>query len=122
MAVVIENMNMPRNCDECPFLDDNGDYLFCIVNSKVQEYNFNTRPNHIGMGMGTCPLKEYNTPQAHVVECPYCGSKYYDVRSLLLNGFHPEVEYEYSFKCLACGKDFGLQTSMPITQREAYNA
>lgn len=118
MAIVIENMNMPHNCNECPFLDDNGDYPTCIVDSKSQGYNFNTRSSR----MGTCPLKEYNAPREHVVECPYCGSKYYDVRSLLLNGFRPEVEYEYSFKCLACGKDFGLQTSTPIMQREAYNA
>lgn len=118
MAIVIENMNMPHNCDECPFLDDNGDYHFCLANSKAQGYSFNTIINR----MGTCPLKEYNVPREHVVECPYCGSKYYDVLSAFLNGFRPEVGYEYSFKCLACGKAFGLQTSMPITQREVYNA
>lgn len=31
MSLIINNMRMPSCCNECPMLDDNGDYPFYII-------------------------------------------------------------------------------------------
>lgn len=48
------DIQMPKCCDECFALDDNGDYPFCLISHDQRGYNFNTRERR----MPTCPLKE----------------------------------------------------------------
>ena len=48
------DMPMPRCCDECFALDDNGDYPFCLISQDQRGYTFNTRNER----MPTCPMKE----------------------------------------------------------------
>lgn len=59
MSVFIKKMDLPKCCDDCPFLDDNGDYPSCIANNYLHSgYNFPTREKR----MSHCPLtdgKEY---------------------------------------------------------------
>ena len=43
---------MPKCCDECFALDDDGDYPFCLITRDQRGYNFNTREKR----MPTCPL------------------------------------------------------------------
>ena len=54
MSILIKNIEMPKCCYDCPFLDDNGDYPFCIVTSDQRGYNFNIR----NLRMPSCPLEE----------------------------------------------------------------
>ena len=48
------DMKMPRTCDDCPFLDDYGDYPMCKVTQETRGYNF--RSNFCRMNK--CPLRE----------------------------------------------------------------
>ena len=53
-AVLIKNMSMPKDCDNCPFFDDNGDYPTCMVTNHSRGYNWSP----FGQRMIDCPLKE----------------------------------------------------------------
>lgn len=46
-------IDMPRCCDECFALDDNGDYPFCLITQEQRGYTFRTREKK----MDKCPLK-----------------------------------------------------------------
>ena len=78
MAVIINNMQMPSCCNECPMLDDNGDYPFCILTRDQRGYNFDTRSKR----MDSCPLEDadevLSTNNTRVVCCHYCGHIYYN--------------------------------------------
>ncbi len=54
--VVINGMDMPKCCYECPILDDNGDYPYCRIKQVSRGYNFNTRIKR----MEECPLVDIN--------------------------------------------------------------
>ena len=43
---------MPKCCDECFALDDNGDYPTCIITHTSRGYNFRVREKR----MDDCPL------------------------------------------------------------------
>ena len=34
MSILIEGMEMPKNCDECPLLTEDGDYDVCFVGKR----------------------------------------------------------------------------------------
>jgi hypothetical protein len=46
-------IDMPKCCDECFALDDNGDYPFCLITGECRGYTFRTREQK----MDKCPLK-----------------------------------------------------------------
>ncbi len=48
-------IDMPRCCDECFALDDNGDYPFCLITQEQRGYTFRTRE----LRMDKCPLKKF---------------------------------------------------------------
>ena len=60
--MLIINMKMPKCCDECPMLDDNGDYPTCRITEESRGYNFNTREKR----MDRCPIK------SELVQCNEC--------------------------------------------------
>lgn len=53
MGMIQIDMEMPKCCDECFALDDNGDYPFCLISQDQRGYTFNTKEKR----MPTCPLK-----------------------------------------------------------------
>lgn len=52
VTIHIRGMNMPADCNNCPFFDDDGDYPTCRVTSHSRGYNWNPR----GQRMPDCPL------------------------------------------------------------------
>ena len=46
-------IDMPSCCYECFALDDNGDYLVCLITQEQRGYTFRTREQK----MDKCPLK-----------------------------------------------------------------
>lgn len=54
MSKAILVLDMPENCYECDFLDDDGDYPMCRITTEVCGYRFKTYENK----MNKCPLKE----------------------------------------------------------------
>lgn len=52
MKLIVE-MEMPKNCDECPLLDEIGDYPMCRATQETRGYNFDTRNKK----MDKCPIK-----------------------------------------------------------------
>ena len=59
MAVLIKGMEMPKACDSCRFLDDNGDYTVCWATSESVGYTFPAREKR----MPHCPLKDNEQAQ-----------------------------------------------------------
>ncbi len=54
MAIIIDNQEMPKCCDECFALDDYGDYPRCCITNEQRGYTFDTS----SMRMDRCPLKK----------------------------------------------------------------
>ena len=52
MSVYIKGMEMPTCCAECRFLDESGDYPWCIITDEQRGYNFRIRE----LRMPHCPL------------------------------------------------------------------
>ena len=55
MGVYIKGMKMPKNCNDCWALDDNGDYPRCIITEEQRGYTFKTREQR----MSKCPLEPH---------------------------------------------------------------
>lgn len=82
MSVLIKDMNMPRNCAECPFLYDGNacyavnepDSLFLplVCNGRTGEYLVNEFPFH-EKRVDWCPLVEVPTPHGDLID----GDKLY---------------------------------------------
>ncbi len=53
MSKAILMIDMPSCCYECFALDDNGDYLVCLITQEQRGYTFRTREQK----MDRCPLK-----------------------------------------------------------------
>ena len=51
--VTIE-IEMPKNCNDCPMYDDRWDYPTCYITNKSRGYNFKIHEKR----MPKCPLKE----------------------------------------------------------------
>ena len=47
------DMKMPEYCDDCPMLDEYGDYPMCRITQETRGYNFNARKKR----MDKCPMK-----------------------------------------------------------------
>lgn len=47
------DMQAPKTCGDCPFMDDNGDYPYCIVLQQSQGYTFNIYAKRFP----NCPIK-----------------------------------------------------------------
>ena len=60
--MLILDMPMPRACDDCPMLDESGDYPMCRISEETRGYNFNTREKR----MDICPIK------GELVQCKGC--------------------------------------------------
>ena len=58
MSIIIKGMDMPKCCDMCWALDEQGDYPMCRITQEQRGYNFNTRERK----MTWCPLVEIPTP------------------------------------------------------------
>ena len=54
MALIIENKDMPKCCEECFALDDDGDYPRCRITNEQRGYTFDA----FSKRMDRCPLKE----------------------------------------------------------------
>ena len=52
MSEVVVRMEMPKSCDLCPCLDDNGDYPRCRITNEQRGYTFNIREKR----MPDCPI------------------------------------------------------------------
>lgn len=55
MAVIIENMEMPKCCNECPFLYDGGS---CIINSDISDDALEVILREMTTRPSECPLQE----------------------------------------------------------------
>ena len=55
MGVYIRGMKMPKNCNDCWALDDDGDYPRCIITEEQRGYTFKTREQR----MSKCPLEPH---------------------------------------------------------------
>ena len=56
--MVVVEMKMPKCCDDCPCLDDYGDYPRCRISNEQRGYNF---PIH-EKRMPECPIKDEVQP------------------------------------------------------------
>ena len=54
MSKAILVIDMPKCCDECFALDDNGDYPYCLITGECRGYTFRTREQK----MDKCPLQQ----------------------------------------------------------------
>lgn len=52
MSECVVRMEMPKNCDVCPCLDDYGDYPRCRISEEQRGYNFPIRERR----MPNCPI------------------------------------------------------------------
>lgn len=59
------DMQMPAVCDECPLLDESGDYAYCRALQESRGYTFRTREKRFE----NCPLHDVFIPE----RCPHCG-------------------------------------------------
>lgn len=101
--VTIKDMVMPHNCDDCPFLDDNGDYPTCIITRESRGYNFNIR----AFRMPNCPLEEIDDSafknNSHTFYCRSCGRTYFAEGTLR---YDDDFDYHYRIaKCPNCGEE-----------------
>jgi hypothetical protein len=55
MGIYIKGMKMPKNCNDCWALDDDGDYPRCIITEEQRGYTFKTREQR----MSKCPLEPH---------------------------------------------------------------
>ena len=63
MSVFIRNFQMPEDCDNCRFYNDNYDYPTCDVTGFSRGYNWSP----FGQRMSDCPLIEINSVDKTVV-------------------------------------------------------
>lgn len=54
MALIIENKDMPKCCEECFALDDYFGCPRCRITNELRSFTFDT----LHKRMGECPLKE----------------------------------------------------------------
>ena len=71
-------IDMPENCYECRFLNDNYDYPECIITEETKGYKFRAREEK----MDKCPLKP--VPEKYDMNNIICDRDYDD-------------EYEYGY-------------------------
>lgn len=83
------DMKMPQSCGECRFMDDNGDYPYCIVLQQNRGYTFNV----FSKKFPNCPLKE---PDKHDEEL----ASRKDVCRILFNRCRA---INYGAMCIWCG-------------------
>lgn len=64
MSLLIEHMDMPKNCDDCRLRSFNllGGMMCCLVDENVtnQEFAYKRHPN--------CPLAEIPTPHGDLID------------------------------------------------------
>ena len=92
MSVLIKDMEMPKNCDNCWALDDYGDYPRCLITEEQRGYNFPIREKR----MDNCPLVEI-PPHGRLIDA--------DALRLLydFNGYKPTGDMtEEEFDRLMC--------------------
>lgn len=58
MSVLVNGMVMPNNCDECPLLTDDGDYIVCYIGKKFIPWKWadKTGAEQIHPKPDWCPL------------------------------------------------------------------
>ena len=88
------DVSMPKCCDECFALDDNGDYPFCLISKDQRGYTFNVRKNR----MPSCPLKVQGSVKPKRAGFPDYGSWYY-VCGECNTAINPNDKY-----CHECGR------------------
>ena len=67
--MLILDMSMPRACDDCPMLDESGDYPMCRISGETRGYTFHTREKR----MDRCPIKG---ELARCWECKHRGNDF----------------------------------------------
>ena len=60
MSILIKGMEMPKNCDECPLLTEDGDYDVCFIGKKrvMWEWKHDKGSEVIHPKPDFCPLIE----------------------------------------------------------------
>lgn len=53
------DIKMPKSCGDCHFIDDNGDYPYCLVLQQNRGYTFDVNMKRFP----NCPLKEVDNSQ-----------------------------------------------------------
>ena len=61
MDVLVKGMEMPDCCDQCPALDESGDYPYCNFTGEQRGYTFRVRE----LRMDKCPLQPVEIGTAH---------------------------------------------------------
>lgn len=92
MGIYIRGMEMPKTCNDCWALDDDGDYPRCIITEEQRGYTFKIREQR----MSKCPLEPHGEWIKHEIkdtcrwiECSECHKEY------------PNIEMNF---CPNCGK------------------
>ena len=64
MGIYINGMEMPKCCDDCWALDEDGDYPRCRITEEQRGYTFNIRERK----MSKCPLTEMPEPHGRLID------------------------------------------------------
>ena len=64
MGIYIKGMKMPKCCNDCWALDDDGDYPRCRITEEQSGYTFKSREQK----MSKCPLTEVSEPHGRLVD------------------------------------------------------
>lgn len=87
--MLILDMPIPRACDDCPMLDESGDYPMCRISEETRGYNFNTREKR----MDRCPIK------GEIIQCKDC--KFWDRTNMVKDIGFPDLA-----RCLRGHEDY----------------
>ena len=68
MGIYIKGMEMPKCCNDCWALDDDGDYPRCRITQEQRGYNFNTKERK----MAKCPLINVQEPHGRLIDADAC--------------------------------------------------
>ena len=64
MSILIRGKEMPKSCEECPFLDDIGPYATCTLTNEYLAL----APKTENWRLYDCPLIEVPTPHGRLID------------------------------------------------------
>ena len=103
MSILIEGMEMPKSCDECPLLTEDGDYNVCFVGKRrvMWEWKHDRGSEVIHPKPDWCPLVPV-PPHGRLIDADELISDFEDgmefIRSTCQN-----VEYKHLYCLIADG-------------------
>lgn len=81
------DMKMPEYCDDCPMLDEYGDYPMCRITQETRGYTFNTRKKR----MDKCPMKSVKAASLDKL-CEWLGNSFSDPPCCVLENVRCKME------------------------------